>query len=88
MKILAISLKRRIFQLERTNQWFISSKLTLNISKTKYSFFHKRSKRDNILLLLPKLNINNSGTEPSEYLKFLGALLDENLSWKEHIKYY
>ena len=88
MKILAISLKQRIFQLERTNQWFISSKLPLNISKTKYSFFHKRSKRDNILLLLPKLNINNSGIEPSEYLKFLGALLDENLSWKEHIKYY
>ena len=31
--------------------------------------------------------MNNSGIEPSEYLKFLGALLDENLSWKEHIKY-
>ena len=46
-------------QLERINQWFISNKLSLNVSKTKYSFFHKRSKRDNILLLLPKLNINN-----------------------------
>ena len=35
-------------QLERINQWFVSNKLSLNISKTKYSFFHKPRKRDNI----------------------------------------
>ena len=46
-------------QLEKISQWVVSNKLSLNVSKTKYSFFHKRSKRDNILLLLPKLNINN-----------------------------
>ena len=73
--------------LERINQWFISNKLSLNVSKAKYSFFHKPSKRDNISLLLPKLNINNSQIERSECLKFLGVLLDENLCWKEHIKY-
>ena len=38
-------------------------------------------------LLLPKLNIINSEIERSEYLKFLVVLLDENLCWKEHIKY-
>ena len=74
-------------QLERINQWFISDKLSLNVSKTKYSFFHKPSKRDDIPLLLPKLNINNSEIERSECLKFLGVLLDENLCWKERIKY-
>ena len=74
-------------QLERINQWLISNKLSLNVSKTKYSFFHKPSKRDDIPLLLPKLNINNSEIERSECLKFLGALLDENLCCKEHIKY-
>ena len=74
-------------QLERINQWFISNKLSLNVSKTKYSFFHKPSKRDDIPLLLPKLNINNNEIERSECLKFLGVLLDENLCWKEHIKY-
>ena len=75
-------MKQRIF-----NQQFISNKLSLNITKTKYSFFHKPSKRDNIPLLLPKLNINNSEIEWSECLKFLGVLRDENLCWKEHIKY-
>ena len=74
-------------QLERINQWFISNKLSLNASKTKYLFFHKPSKRDDIPLLLPKLNINNSEIKHSECLKFLGVLLDENLCWKEHIKY-
>ena len=74
-------------QLERINQWFISNKLSLNVSKTKYSFFHKPSKTDDIPLLLAKLNINNSEIERSECLKFLGVLLDENLCWKEHIKY-
>ena len=69
-------------QLERINQWFISNKLSLNVSKTKYSFVHKPSKRDDIPLLLPKLNINNSEIERSECLKFLGVLLDENLCWK------
>ena len=74
-------------QLERINQWFISNKLSLNLSKIKHSFFHKPSKRDDNLLLLPKLNINNSEIERSECLKFLGLLLDENLCWKEHIIY-
>ena len=74
-------------QLERINQWFISNKLSLNVSKTKYSFFHKPSKRDDIRLLLPKLNINNSEIERSECLRFLGVLLDGNLCWREYIKY-
>ena len=33
-------------QLERINQWFISNKLSLNLSKTKYSFFHKLRKME------------------------------------------
>ena len=74
-------------QLQRINQWFILNKLSLNISKTKYLFFHKPNKREDIPILLPKLNINNSEIEESECWKLLGLLLDENLCWKEHIKY-
>ena len=69
-------------QLERINQWFISNKLSLNVSKTKQSFFNKPNKRDDILLFLPKLNINNSEIERSECLKSLGVILDQNLCWK------
>ena len=67
---------------------FFSTKLSLNIkTKTKYSFFHKPSQKENIPLLLSKLIINNCQIQQTESIKFWGVLLDENLSWKEHIKY-
>ena len=74
-------------ELQKINEWFISNKLSLNVKKNKYSFFHKPSKKDDIPLVLPKLNINNSEIARTESIKFLGVLLDENLSWKTHIKY-
>ena len=69
-------------QLERINQWFISNKLSLNVSKTQYSFFQMLNKRHNILLFLAKLNINNSEIERSECLKSVGVILDQNLCLK------
>ena len=36
---------------------------------------------------LPTLKINNHGIERVNTMKVLGVLLDDNLSWKEHIKY-
>ena len=74
-------------ELQKISQWFISNKLSLNVKKTKYFFFHKPSKKDNIPLALPKLCINNSQIQRSESIKFLGVFLDENLTWKDHIKY-
>ena len=74
-------------QLASINQWFTSNKLSLNAEKTKSSCFHKPSKKDDLLHMLPKLTISNHVTERQEFIKLLGALLDENLNWKEHIKY-
>ena len=74
-------------ELASINQWFTSNKLSLNAKKTKYSFFHKPSKNDDIPLMLPKLSISNHVIERQEFIKFLGVLLDKNLNWKEHIKY-
>ena len=48
---------------------------------------HLMWKKKQILLVLPKLNINNSEIVRAESFKFLGVLLDKNLSWKAHIKY-
>ena len=74
-------------ELASINQWFTSNKLSLNAKKTKYSFFHKPSKNHDIALMLTKLTISNNVIERQEFIKFLGVLLDENLNWKEHIKY-
>ena len=47
-------------ELQKISQWFISNRLSLNVTKTKYSFFHKPSKKDNIPLVLLKLRICNN----------------------------
>ena len=36
--------------------------------------------------MLPKLFINNQVIKRQSSIKFLGIILDENLSWKEHLK--
>ena len=74
-------------ELQKISQWFISNKLSLNVTKTKYSFFHKPSKKDNIPLVLPKLSICNNEIKRSESMKFLGVFLDENLTWKDRFRY-
>ena len=53
----------------------------------KYSLFHKPNRVDDLPLKLPKLSINNQVIKRASYTKFLGVLLDENLLWKEHLKY-
>ena len=70
------------------NDWFMANKLSLNFGKTKYSLFHIPSWVDNLPLQLPQLSINNQEIKrTTSYTKFLGALLDENLSSKDHLKY-
>ena len=69
-------------ELASINQWFTSSKLSVNAKKTKYAFFHKPSKKDDTPLMLLKLTISNHVIEKQEFIKFLGVLLDENLNWK------
>ena len=71
-------------ELMNINDWFIANKLSLNVGKTKYSLLHKSSRVDNLPLKLPKLSINNQEIKRAYYTKFLGVLLDENLSWKEY----
>ena len=73
-------------ELQKINQWFISNKLSLNMTKTKCSFFHKPSKKDNIPLVLPKVSICNNEIKRYESIKFLSVFLDENLTWKDHIR--
>ena len=73
-------------ELPNINEWFISNKLSLNVKKTKFSIFHKASRRDDSPLVLSKLFINNKIIKRQSSIKFLGILLDEYLPWKEHLK--
>ena len=73
-------------ELQKVNGCFEANKLSLNIGKTKYFLFHKPSRKDDLPLLLPRLPIKMHKVERVKSIKFLGVLLDENLSWKDHIK--
>ena len=72
-------------ELINIQQWFNANKLSLNIKKTKYSFFHSLGLQDKIPLQLPKLEINSISIKRESVMKFLGVLLDENMTWKNHI---
>ena len=73
-------------ELQKLGDWFTSNKLSLNIKKTKYTFFHKNSVKDSIPLKLPDLHIFNKTIERTSSIKFLGVMLDEHITWNEHIK--
>ena len=46
-------------ELTNVSNWFNAKRLSLNARKTKYSFFHKSSEKDNIPLRI--LNLNSNG---------------------------
>ena len=72
-------------ELNNVSEWFKANKLSLNTKKTEYTFFHKLSKKGNIPLLLPKLKMDNSIIKRTDQIKFLGVIIDENITWNNHI---
>ena len=72
-------------ELEKPENGFPAYRLSLNIKKTKYTFFHKNSVKDNIPLKLPDLHISNKSIERKSSIKFLGVMLDEHIAWNYHI---
>jgi exonuclease III len=68
------------------DKWFRANKISLNSRKTKYIFFHNSYQHENIPLKLPDLIISNNKIKRVSHLKFLGLIIDENLSWDIHIK--
>ena len=69
-------------ELKKVKAWMDCNKLALNIEKTNYVLFHspKKKSTDLIPLKFGKKNITRA-----KYVKFLGVLVDEHLSWKYHI---
>ena len=66
----------------KINEWFLANKQSLNVEKNNFSRFHKSSKKYSIPSHLPTLKIKNDDIERVNTMKFLGILLDHNLSWK------
>ena len=69
-------------ELEKLSVWFKANKLSLNISKTNYMLF---SNRKNLMNEAIDLKIDESIINRVRECKFLGTVIDENLTWKPHI---
>jgi len=67
--------------LEECNKWLICNRLTLNVDKTHYLLFRKKS--NNIPRIT--LKIDNTMLEEKNSTKYLGLILQNNLNWNEHI---
>ncbi len=69
-------------ELEKLDEWFRTNKLALNVSKTKLSIFSPNKTINNNI----HIALNGTNIERDSVTKFLGLYLDEQISWKEHIK--
>ena len=72
-------------ELEKIAIWFQAKKLSLNESKTKFTLLHKSWDKDNLPLKLQILKINNFEIKRATSIKLLGIMVDENLTWNDHV---
>ena len=70
-------------ELQKINTWLTANKLSLNISKTHYMVFDCGKKK----LDQDSLYLNKILMERNKFTKFLGAIIDEKLTWTHHISY-
>ena len=54
--------------------------------KTKYTLFHKVKMCDSVPLHLPPMALNNIEIKRENSVKFLGVIIDKNLTWKTIFK--
>ena len=73
-------------ELQKICELFGANKLSLHVTKTNYTSFHKNSTKEDLLLKMPKLKIGKVIIKRKSSVKFLGVILNENVSWKDHIK--
>ena len=66
-------------------QWLINHKLTLNVSKTKFMIFGSRPRIPTFSRV--QITLNDMSIERVHLYKYLGVILDEHMSWSEHIDY-
>ena len=87
------SLKKSIMvlnkELARLQEWFQVNKLTVNLSKTKFILFGSRQRLTNSTTTRLEQDLNlklgSRQIDRVTHTKFLGLVLDDNLSWSFHI---
>ena len=69
-------------ELDLISNWFKLNKLSLNVTKTNFMVF--KNKHSSRPCIEPKIKIDNTEITEVNTTKFLGVLIDNNLSWHSH----
>ena len=69
-------------ELNKIYQWLNANKLSLNIAKSHYMIFKSRARP---MPIHPDIKLNDKVIERVESTKFLGVILDTNITWAEQI---
>ena len=76
--IIAENITNEMIKLKR---WFDENKLLLNLKKTKFMVFTNRKKEE------IELSFAGESIERVSVFRFLGVILEDKLTWKNHIAY-
>ena len=68
-------------ELEKFHEWLCIHRLSLNISKTNFVIFNSLNKPKTPVTIL----INKKAINEDNQVKYLGIIIDSQLSFKEHI---
>ena len=77
-------------ELIKVGDWLDANKLSLNTSKSNFVIFHLYQHKPHCTIQLEIYNNDLKEIAPLEqktFVKYLGILIDNNLSWKYHIDY-
>ena len=75
-----LQLNTELFKIET---WLAANRLTLNVNKTHYMIFH----RSRLQASHCDVILNDDIVKRASSTKFLGTIIDEKLSWKQHKEY-
>jgi hypothetical protein len=70
-------------ELAKFSTWFKANKLSLNVKKTNFIIFRNKNKQiDNDI----EIKIDNAAISQVANTKFLGVIINQDLTWNDHIK--
>ena len=72
-------------ELENIDNWMIANKLSINANKTNYIIFQTPKSRSVKTTTSFQLKLRNNKVEKVSSTRFLGVIINENLSWKYHM---
>ena len=76
--------------LRKVQEWLVANKLTLNGKKSNFVIFHPYQKKLDRDVMIKIFDIHTKEfvlLDQKTYIKYLGILIDSNLTWKYHISY-